>query len=747
MNWWAICSLSSVAVLIALNTCLLLRPPPYKPLATAVRLGLFSHLVFAIGDFCTYVASTPRGYEAAVMVLYSGVLLVGPTWWLMSLRYAESLGKPFRFATPLWTSAPFAVAAVLAVALATNPYHQQFFTAIQGARNTYHWLWWVNTTFSYGLGLITVGLYLRLAGQVVIASQRARIYFMMSAALLVLISSVSYVGLSLPFDPTAAAFSLCGALYLAGLYQTGHFSLSRVAIGNILDQQPAGLLVSDLGGALIYWNPAAEEILQTNVGRISSSVEHWLAQQLQPGDAQQPTVIGHPSGTALEYRLRSNPRRVISVRVEDVLSSRGQPRGHCFLLEDTTAQHQQVSERAKLQEQVARAQKLEGLGVLAGGIAHDFNNLLQAIRGNTELALSDLAAGLDPTDRLRNLDQASLRATELTHHLLTYAGKAPSKPTRVSLAPLITKAVELLHTTVLHNKTELQLELADDTWLNGDDVQLEQVVMNLVLNAAEASPANSIIQIHTGTSDLRTEDLAACQHSSESNPGKYVWLSVEDRGRGISDANIDRMFDPFYSTKTESHGLGLAAVLGIVRKHSGAVKVSSNIDSTQGATGTSVRVYLPAVQQSQPAGDTNLVNDRDRRHGYVLVIDDEHIVREVACRFLRNSGYLVLEADSGEQALAMLNQLTDRVALTLADVVMPGMSGPDTVAKLRQTDPDLPAIYMSGHPRGHLDELLGPDNNADYLAKPFTKQDLLSAVALHCLPTANHNRTSAVRQD
>ena len=740
MSIWAILSMGAFITLLTLNVCIHIWAPPYAPLRRALKLSALAYLLFSFGDFATYLTSSQAGYTAAVMVLYSGAILVTVSWWLMCLRYAESIGMPFPWATQTAINIPLAIGALLWVALLTNPWHGQFVTPIRGARNEYLWLWWVNTGFAYGSGSISAGLYLYLLTKAETATLRTRLSFMVSAPAGVMLANAAYalIPLDLPFDPTPIAFAICATLYLAGIYRVGYLSLSRLAIRTILDQQPNGLVVNDTTGTPLYWNQAAEDFLGQNLGQIHEHTRDWLNQQLSPLDPALPLVALQPGKEAALFSPNQHPTRTLSIRLNTLESWRGDPRGCSYLIEDVTKAQQRQDERDRLHERIAQAQKLDGLGVLAGGVAHDFNNLLMGIRGNTELALQDIANGEDASPRLKTIEEASKRATKLTHHLLTYAGQAPGEFKSVDLSQLIKGTRLLLQTTVRHDHCELELDLQNDLLVHGDEVQLEQIVMNLAINATEAAPVKSTVLLSAGKALVSATEFASYQHGSKTSPGAYVWLEARNSGERIEPAVMDKMFDPFFSTKSEGRGLGLAAVLGIVRKHNGALRVQSWAGAN---SGTSIRVLIPCATNSVSSASTKKLEAKPEpdisatkvrpappKNDYILVVDDDRLVRDVACRFLQSAGYSVLEADSGAKALAVLAEMQDRIKFVVLDVVMPDMNGPETWKAILALQPTLPVLFISGHPRGHLDNLLDGEP-VNYLEKPFSRESFLGEIA------------------
>ncbi len=384
-------------------------------------------------------------------------------------------------------------------------------------------------------------------------------------------------------------------------------------------------------------------------------------------------------------------------------------------------------ERRKVQVKLLHAQKLESLGVLAGGIAHDFNNLLVGILGNAGLALQSLPADAAVRDTLKDIDAAALRAAELTHQLLAYAGKGQFVIEPVVLTGLVEEMTNLLGTAVSRSARivfEFPTSLPP---VEADATQLRQVVMNLITNAAEAIGTGSgTIAVRTGVVDADRNYLNECQLGPPLPEGRYAFLEVEDDGHGMHPATQAKIFDPFFTTKFTGRGLGLAAVMGIVRAHRGAIRVAS-----APGKGTTMRVLLPcpdtvaAVVAPPPKAPVPV---EPARAGTVLVVDDEETVRKVARRVLQASGYTVKVADGGVEALRLLREDPHGVDIVLLDLTMPDMSGGVTLQELRRIRRDVRVLLSSGY--AQEDALPGVDASAvaGFIQKPYRPAELVEAI-------------------
>jgi two-component system cell cycle sensor histidine kinase/response regulator CckA len=379
-----------------------------------------------------------------------------------------------------------------------------------------------------------------------------------------------------------------------------------------------------------------------------------------------------------------------------------------------------ITERIRIEEQLRHAQKLESLGVLAGGVAHDFNNLLTGILGNSSLALDNTGPG---HPLIEEIVKAAERAADLTRQLLAYTGKGRFVMRALDLSELVREISGLVQTT-LPKHAQLRLQLADELpAIDGDPGQLQQIVMNLVINGAEAieSQGGSVL-VRTALQEVDQPFIDALSGAGELlRPGRYVSLDVHDTGVGIHEENLSKIFDPFFSTKFAGRGLGLSAVLGIVRAHKGALKVHS----TPGQ-GTTFKVLFPAsaaavVVVAPPAGDL-------MGAGTVPIVDDEEVIRNIARRTLMRYGFQSIVAQDGAAALEAYKNCRDNVALVLLDLTMPVMSGEETLQQLKLIDPNVKVLLTSGYDEAHVVQRFEGKGLAGFIQKPFTAAALARKV-------------------
>ena len=374
-------------------------------------------------------------------------------------------------------------------------------------------------------------------------------------------------------------------------------------------------------------------------------------------------------------------------------------------------------ERHQLEERILHAQKLESLGVLAGGIAHDFNNLLCAMLGYADMAARDLDPRSPAADKLDRIRDAATRASDLCRQMLAYAGKGQMAVERVDLSRLVEEMSELLRASVAKS-SYLWLKLERDLpAVKGDPGQLGQIVLNLMVNASEAlgkSPGR--ISLCTGRMRCTRERLSAAYVGEDLRPGEYVYLEVGDTGCGMDEQTLARLFDPFFTTKFAGRGLGLSAVLGIVRSHQGAIEVKSSPGG-----GSTFTLLLPA-SPSEPDTKREPVRAAGpwQGSGTVLLVDDEPMMQSVGRALLETLGFTVLVAEDGRAGVETFRSNADRIALVLLDLTMPELGGEQTFERIRGIRPDARVLLMSGFgEKDSLDRFAGR-GLAGFLQKPFS---------------------------
>jgi PAS domain S-box-containing protein len=384
-----------------------------------------------------------------------------------------------------------------------------------------------------------------------------------------------------------------------------------------------------------------------------------------------------------------------------------------------------IMERRKLEEELRQAQRVESLGLMAGGIAHDFNNLLAGIVGNAELARQCTPSDSREHKMIAEIEQAGWIAADLTRQLLTYAGKAPVDPKEVELRELVKEIPPLLEAK-LPESVVIELEISrPPCWTVGDRAQISQIVMNLITNAAESLPVEGgHIRVTAGTHHLSSDELDELFVPDNPRAGEYAYIEVADNGSGISKRDQERIFDPFFTTKFQGRGLGLATVLGTVRKHRGVLRVESEPEG-----GTTVRVSLPSVEPPVALAEKTREKRPALPSGSVLVIDDDAIVRQLLKRQLTVLGLTAVDAASGREGLDVLCADPSAFDFVVLDLTMPGMDGEQTFAAIREFAPQLPVLLISGHSEQVLLETFSMRKHASTLKKPFTMAALEQAIS------------------
>jgi len=500
----------------------------------------------------------------------------------------------------------------------------------------------------------------------------------------------------------------------------------------ILDHSPAIIFVKDLEGRYRIFNQPFIDACPPEVGQLFGRTDEDLfppaeAARYRAND-EQVTSSGQPAQFE-ETATRPDGRVVVNlVDKFPLLDDSGRPYALCGIATDITSHKAGEENKLVMERRLLESQKFESLGVLAGGVAHDFNNILTAILGNANLASLELPEDHPVRPQLRQIELASRRASDLCAQMLAYAGKAAFITAPVNLSALVRDTAALLDATV-GRRVRLELNTTDPLpAVHGDATQLRQIVMNLVINAADAigERTDGHIEVRTFMRVLAPEFFADAVQSPARKGGTYVGLEVSDNGGGMSPEILKRIFEPFFTTKFSGRGLGLAAVLGIVQSHRGALFV----ESTPGK-GTVFRLFLPgSALPAQDPGPAPAGRPPSLR-GTVLVVDDEASVRLVAIKALRATGLEVIEAGDGQEALQTYRERAADINLALLDLTMPGLSGEETLRQLRALAPTVPVVIMSGYSEGEIMARCANLGVSGYLAKPFEVSDLVTRLRPH----------------
>jgi signal transduction histidine kinase len=386
------------------------------------------------------------------------------------------------------------------------------------------------------------------------------------------------------------------------------------------------------------------------------------------------------------------------------------------------------TERLNIERQTLHGQKLESLGVMAGGIAHDFNNLLQSILGNMELAVLKLDAHPAPLKFIDNAMNSAKRAALLTNLMLTYVGKGIITKTELDLNKLVRDNSDLLKaaiSTAISTEQDLSPQLP---FILADEAHIQQLVMNLITNAAEAiTETSGTVRLATGVQECDQAFLNASLLEEKPGAGLYVFLEVSDSGCGMSEETLKRLFDPFFTTKFTGRGLGMSAVLGVMKTHSGALYV----ESCQGI-GTTFRALFPAAGSQPPspvyldevAVPAQVVAAEKTMSGLVLVVDDERSVLRVCTKMVSLCGFSVITACDGLDAVAKFREHADEITFVLMDLTMPNMDGLTAMAELHRIRPGTMVILASGFNENELGDRVTGYPHSGFIRKPYNMSAL-----------------------
>jgi two-component system, cell cycle sensor histidine kinase and response regulator CckA len=384
---------------------------------------------------------------------------------------------------------------------------------------------------------------------------------------------------------------------------------------------------------------------------------------------------------------------------------------------------QDITERRILEEEARQSRKMEAAGRLAGGIAHDFNNLLTAILGTSEMLMAQLPPHGTAREDVDEIKRAATRAANLTRQLLAFSRRQVLQPRTLDVDNLV-RGVESLLRRLIGEHITLSVRTAPGLWLvRADPGQLEQVVVNLSVNARDAMPTGGDLVIETANCTF-----AGSTHGAESvmPPGEYVLLTLSDTGTGMDEETLRHLFEPFFTTKAQGKGtgLGLATVYGIVKQSGGFIFADSELSH-----GSRFRIYLPRIEGIVETSDTPPpAGATARAEGTILLVEDEEAVRRLARRVLENVGYQVLEAASGPEALMLADRWRGKLDLVVTDVIMPGMSGQELSARLRQQRPGLKILYVSGYTDDAILQHGRLLPNTAFLQKPFSPGSLAQRI-------------------
>lgn len=504
---------------------------------------------------------------------------------------------------------------------------------------------------------------------------------------------------------------------------------SRNQFSILFHQAPIGYLALDDVGLIHETNETFCRMVDRNRNQLLGTP---FAECLEGDDrsvflSRYRAFFKNPIGKNLEALIPCGSGAAFHAHMEGTIIAT--PMGHpqrdhqpllLLTITDISERKRAEERRLQLERQMQQTQKLESLGVLAGGIAHDFNNLLTIILGNTSLALDDLPPLSPANESLLTIEKTSLRAAELCRQILAYSGKGRFVIDDIRLGNLVGDMFSLLQSSI-SKKATLNLNLKEPLPpLHGDPGQIRQVIMNLVTNASEAiGDRSGVITISTGLMQCSREYLCEAYLYENLAEGLYVWFEVSDTGTGMDQETQRRIFEPFFTTKFTGRGLGLSAVLGIVRGHKGALKVYS-----KPGKGTTVKVLFPALAEGKFSAEQGVAPKAGtwgwKGAGTILLVDDEESVRTLGTRMLERIGFKVLLAADGHEALDVYRNRRDEIALILLDLTMPQMDGEETLHELRRIDAKVRVVISSGYTEAEIAPQFAGKPLFGFLQKPYT---------------------------
>ena len=493
----------------------------------------------------------------------------------------------------------------------------------------------------------------------------------------------------------------------------------RRTLRAVLETAPLDIVLRDDEGRIRMINRRAAE----HLGLTLDAAGEPLPEQELPSDVVRSATAAPAIGRTIardreaviqhqEMRIGSRPDQTFEIFSSPVRSDSGESLGRLWMIGDVTRER-------RLQQQLFQSQKMETLGTLAGGVAHDFNNQLTTILGNARLASEDLHEDQDEIRQsLEDLERAAEHCSALTHGLLAFARRTPRAAEPLAIEPLLDEIESLLRAT-LPSRIHLEIVPEDALWEPlADPTQIKQVLLNLAINARDAIEGSGSIEIRVRNLDVDTPRIVA---SGETAPGRFIEFTVTDTGHGIEPACQERIFDPFFTTKPtgEGTGLGLAIVYGVVSSHGGWL----DVDSQPGRT--ALRFVLPAAEGTARDAEVALPPLVPVDGETVLLVDDEPALRRLVRTQLEALGYEVVEAESGEHAIALGKDADTRIDVAVVDLAMPGIDGLETLAALGDERPGLPGLLISGYLDGTAE---GRTGGVEVLLKPFEQEALGRAI-------------------
>ena len=484
----------------------------------------------------------------------------------------------------------------------------------------------------------------------------------------------------------------------------------------------------------VFWVSADGRILRVNdavckaLGYTNEEMLQFTIAELDPHFPQERwaehwSQLKAKKSLMLETQHRKKDGGLLDVEISaSYISFEGQE-FNCAIVRDITSRKRAEIDRIELEKQLLHAQKLESLGVLAGGIAHDFNNILMAIIGNADLALLKLNPESPALENLFAIEKAAERATDLAKQMLAYSGKGKFIVEAIDLNRLVEEMLHMLKVSISKKAVLRFIPASNLPTVEADATQLRQVIMNLVINASEAiGDRSGVIAINTGCIDCDRNYLSTVWIDESISEGTYIYLEISDTGCGMDSEILSKIFDPFFTTKFTGRGLGMAAVMGIIRGHKGSIKVYSELGK-----GTTFKLLLPSSERPVDQPRIGDHNDLWRGGGKALLVDDEETVRATGGKMLRELGFEVLTACDGLEAVEIFKSNKD-ISFVILDLTMPHMDGEQCFRELRSLDPAVRVIISSGYNEQEVTQRFVGKGLAGFIQKPYKLSELKQVI-------------------
>lgn len=509
-------------------------------------------------------------------------------------------------------------------------------------------------------------------------------------------------------------------LFKKEISKNDQFDHSKNKLQTFFDKSPISIVLIDLKGTIQTVNHSFLDL----IGKKSDETNNkhffdFVVDQHKEDVLKQIEIIKSSSDKVktIECKLKGDPEKTVTLFANRFFDDHDKLAGIIYHILD-------VSERIELEARFSQSQKMQAIGQLAGGIAHDFNNLLTAMIGFCDLLLLRHKPGEQSFADTMQIKQNANRAANLVRQLLAFSRQQTMKPSILDITDVLSEISYLIRRLI---GVDIELKIShsrDLTTIKVDKVQFEQVIINLAVNARDAMTSGGVLSI-------KTKNVVTEEKNKKNNlpKGKYVHIAVKDTGIGIPKENLNRIFDPFFSTKEigSGTGLGLSTVYGIVKQSGGFIFVNSIVNK-----GTTFDIFFP--QNNEKDSSSNEQNQTEKKTidltgiGTILFVEDEDAVRLFGARALKNKGYSVLEAESGEKALEVIEKTSERIDLVITDLVMPEMDGSELVKIIRKDDPNVPIICISGYAEDTIRKKLTFDDKIHFLPKPFSLKVLASTV-------------------